>query len=490
MTRAAVLADALYTVLLGAAIVGTLTCVVSSPRTKPTEDPPATSGGSGSAPPSNDDGRLSFHEDFEQAKMVVDLFPLDFSRWGDFEIGVHTSGEPQRHTKENLVNGMDGNRITVTSQRAHGGKQSAQFVAVPSLNGKRVSKASIHALKFGYRGGTTVSVSAWFYLQGTDSAEGLFLLDVEDSHHRYGGAPGVRLILVGTATDNFLAIERRKFGLDSNHQPPALQVPFPRDRWVHLRWDLKLSDRKDGEAMLWQDERKIISEKEITLPPGGHYDWFEFGITANTRRARTTLYLDDIDIAPTAPAPKPPARGLVGRASFVRRGRQHRLEPVRQEASHESMAGRVPVRPVQRTPVLQPVLPEGGLEAEMLYPLSPAEPLERLLEEERVEARRPGLQRLFVLRLPAGTVHRDQQEAARSDDPGDLADESPVELEGAHITRVGRGGAETQVADQEQRAIVPARALPRHRVVTFGQQRNERRVGLERIDETPRAERA
>ena len=303
MTRTPILQGALHKVLLGVSIAGMFTCVVSSPRTVTVEDTPATSSRPTPASSTLVEGRLVFHEDFEQVKTVVDLFPPDFSRWGDFEIGIHTSGEPQRHTRQNLVNGLDGNRITLSALRSHTGKQSAQFVAVPSVSGKRVSKASIHALKFAYHGGMTVSVSAWFYLQGMDSADGLFLLDIEDSHHPLGGAPGVRLILVGMTRDNFLAIDRSKFGLTSLQQPPGTQVPFPRDRWVHLRWDLKLSDTKNGETMLFQDDRKIISEKEITLPPGGNYDSFEFGITANTRRALTTLYLDDVDIAQSAPPP-------------------------------------------------------------------------------------------------------------------------------------------------------------------------------------------
>ncbi len=192
---------------------------------------------------------------------------------------------------------MAGNSITVDTATVHSGSQSLKFVAVKSPeNG--VSKCSISKQNMAFWDGETVRVTAWYYLEGTQSVDWLFLFDMEEQVP-IGAGPGMRIALV----DDQLRVEHKFY------EPDILQdttnaIDFPRNQWVEVVWEMTLSQKDEGSVKLWQDGALIInSENERTLPRDILYDLqgtkamyssIEIGITANSKDNDLTIWADDI----------------------------------------------------------------------------------------------------------------------------------------------------------------------------------------------------
>jgi len=144
--------------------------------------------------------------------------------------------------------------------------------------------------------GETVRLSAWYYIEGTQNLNWLFLMDLEEQTP-IGAGPGMRLALV----DNQLRIEHKFNEKDIKQQNP---ISFPRNEWVKIVWEIKLERKKKGTVKLWQNGQLIIDSKEHnTLPKDllyfqqgtkGMYSSCEIGITANSSDNPTRLWVDDI----------------------------------------------------------------------------------------------------------------------------------------------------------------------------------------------------
>ena len=109
--------------------------------------------------------------------------------------------------------------------------------------------------------GETVQVSAWYFIEGTATAEWMFLLDMEEQA-AIGAGPGMRLALV----NNQLRVEY-KFNENDIVQTPGAEVDFPRNEWVELVWQVKLSQEHDGTVKLWQNGTLILDSKNNTTLP-------------------------------------------------------------------------------------------------------------------------------------------------------------------------------------------------------------------------------
>ncbi|MEL6591800.1 MAG: hypothetical protein AAFQ68_17030, partial [Bacteroidota bacterium] len=90
-------------------------------------------------------------------------------------------------------------------------------------------------------------------------------------------------------------------------QPKESRIPFPRDEWVEVRWEMLLSQKNEGWVKIWQNGQLLIDvldtptlpRDRLTLIQGTHnyYHSLQVGITANSQRNPCVLYIDDVSIS-------------------------------------------------------------------------------------------------------------------------------------------------------------------------------------------------
>ena len=192
-----------------------------------------------------------------------------------------------------------GNYINVDTNNVHSGRKSLKFMAKKS-DADGSSKASIAKQNMAFWEGEIVKMSAWYFIEGISSLEWLFLMDIEEQT-AIGAGPGMRLALV----NNQLRVEY-KFNEKDIIQSAGKEIDFPRNQWVQIEWEIKLSKNKTGTVKLWQDGNLIIDSKNNTTLPTdflyfqqgtkGMYSSFEIGITANSKDNDLSIWMDDVKI--------------------------------------------------------------------------------------------------------------------------------------------------------------------------------------------------
>jgi hypothetical protein len=225
------------------------------------------------------DGPDFFQDGFESYSTLSDLLLPDDQLWSFTQL---TRVE---------------NQITIDTTKVHSGNKSLKFVAQRSDN-EGSSKSSIAKQNMAFWEGETVRMSAWYFIEGTNSLEWLFLMDMEEQT-AIGAGPGMRLALV----DNKLRVEH-KFNEKDITQPSGQEIDFPRNQWVEIVWEVKLARGNKGAVRLWQNGQLIIeSQNNTTLPKDflyfqqgtkGMYSSCEVGITSNSKDNNLTIWADDI----------------------------------------------------------------------------------------------------------------------------------------------------------------------------------------------------
>jgi hypothetical protein len=225
------------------------------------------------------DGPDFFQDGFESYSILSDLLLPDDQLWSFTQL---TRVE---------------NQITIDTIKVHSGKKSLKFIAQRSDN-EGSSKSSIAKQNMAFWEGETVRMSAWYFIEGTNSLEWLFLMDLEEQT-AIGAGPGMRLALV----DNKLRVEH-KFNEKDITQPSGQEIDFPRNQWVEIVWEVKLARGNKGAVRLWQNGQLIIeSQNNTTLPKDflyfqqgtkGMYSSCEVGITSNSKDNNLTIWADDI----------------------------------------------------------------------------------------------------------------------------------------------------------------------------------------------------
>ena len=220
-----------------------------------------------------------FQDDFESYQGIDDLFVADDLLWS--------------FTQETF----ESNTIQIDTTRAFNGNASLRFEAQNSEGGD-ASKASISKQNMAFWEGETVRLSAAYFIEGTEALNWLFLMDLEEQTP-IGAGPGMRLALV----DNQLRVEH-KFLESDILQISGQEIDFPRNQWVTIVWELKLSQSHEGTVKLWQDGQLILnSANNTTLPQDilyfqqgtkGMYSSCEVGITANSADNNLRLWVDDV----------------------------------------------------------------------------------------------------------------------------------------------------------------------------------------------------
>jgi hypothetical protein len=225
------------------------------------------------------DGPNSYMDGFETYADVEELLDGDDQRWSFFQI-----------TKAF-------NELSIDTSIVHSGTQSLKFVAAP--NDDEVSKCSINKQHMAFWEGETVDVNFWCYLVGNAAVDWMFLFDLEEKIP-VGAGPGIRLAIV----NNQLLVEH-KYPMPNIVQSNG-GMDFPRDQWVHIRFQARLSRKDEGMVRVWQDDQLILEANNWqTLPKDilyaqqgtkGMYNQIEFGITANADDNPHELYLDDVNV--------------------------------------------------------------------------------------------------------------------------------------------------------------------------------------------------
>jgi len=228
------------------------------------------------------EGPNAYSEDFSAYRDIEDLIEGDNQRWSFFQ---------KTH---------EANSLTLDTLIYHSAGKSFRSAAVPTSDEGGVSKASINKQFMAFWEGETVVMEAWYYIAGTDSADWVFLFDLEEKVN-IGAGPGMRLALV----QNRLLVEH-KYPNPHITQAAGQEIDFPRNQWVDIRMETLLSQKKEGYVQVWQDDQLILEQynwqtlpKDIlyfNLGTKGMYNQIEFGVTANSRDNPMTVYVDDIEV--------------------------------------------------------------------------------------------------------------------------------------------------------------------------------------------------
>lgn len=258
-----------------------------------------------SGPVAPDNNAFYFEDSFETSDNDFDdLFPPDGSRWSKIQ-----QDDPESAANE----------IGLVSNPVSDGSSALRLFAQPSE--QTLSKIDIEKGGFKAFAGNKVRIEADFYIATTDPLSDLILLDLEccscwdpavgDNYGSENQCPGVRLMMSGG--NDFLSIERAKISGTTIEQ---LEYRFPRNQWVRIRWEMRLSDTEDGVNSLWIDGNEVISGNGMNLPNPAvfrdvfaregiafslqepvFYERVQMGATANPSAGAVELFVDNVSIA-------------------------------------------------------------------------------------------------------------------------------------------------------------------------------------------------
>lgn len=225
-------------------------------------------------------GPNSFSDDFESYSSFDELLISDDVNW---------SSTQQTY---------DANTISLSTEQAHSGTSSLKFDAVVSKD-DQLSKCSIFKQKMAFFEGETVRSTIWYYIEGEQELDWLFLLDLEEQT-AIGAGPGMRVANVGTGNYGTVEFKFKEANLTQETHS------FPRNQWFKITLETHLSQKKKGWVRLYLDDQMIIEEKNTrTLPKDilynlqgtkGMYSSIEIGITANSFSNAAVVYADDFSI--------------------------------------------------------------------------------------------------------------------------------------------------------------------------------------------------
>lgn len=223
-------------------------------------------------------GKNSIYEDFEAVNDIDEL--LDNGNWKYFQ--------------QTEIN----NYIKIDTLNPHSGSNCLKIFATKGS----ISKSDIANNKMAFWKDDIVQISAWFYIMGTENLNYVFLLDIEEDA-MIGASPGIRIAI---DADNYLLIERKKYGQSTIHQSINNKISFPRNQWVELKVEINLQQKENGYIKLWQNNIQLVKANNIqTLPKDnlfltqgtkGMYQSVQVGVTATTSENDVTMFIDDINI--------------------------------------------------------------------------------------------------------------------------------------------------------------------------------------------------
>ncbi|MGB3779659.1 MAG: heparin lyase I family protein [Tunicatimonas sp.] len=239
-----------------------------------------------------------FEDGFEtQENNLTELFPNDGSRWTNIQQVNPDNGE---------------SKIEIESNTVFEGVNSLRVYAKASDN--TLSKADIEQGGFNAPEGSTVRIEANFFIASTENIENLLLVDLEccscwDPSIPNNQCPGIRLMM---KSNDFLSIERGKMLGSTIFQT---DIAFPRNEWVNIIWEMKLSQNNDGINKLLINKQEVISEISMNMPNANlfeaefakngidfklqqplFYERFQIGATANPTQYEIEIFVDGVKL--------------------------------------------------------------------------------------------------------------------------------------------------------------------------------------------------
>lgn len=204
---------------------------------------------------SNPEENFVFEDGFETVNLDFnELFPDNESRWTN----------TQQTNPTNAIN-----QIGLSTDKASEGSASLRIFA--NSSDSELSKIDIEKNGLNMASGQTVTITADFYIAGTNSIENLLLLDLEcctcwdptvgDNLGAENQCPGIRLILSGQ--NGYLSIERGKIAGTTIAQN---ELAFPRNQWVSVLWEMTLSDGTNGINKLSINNNQVINTSGMNMP--------------------------------------------------------------------------------------------------------------------------------------------------------------------------------------------------------------------------------
>ncbi len=245
-----------------------------------------------------------FEDDFETVSgELEELFPTDQSRWSTLQ-QTNPSGAV--------------NEISLSTAQSSLGASSLRILARQS--DALLSKMDIEKSGLNIAVGSRVIIAADFFIPGTQPLTNLLLIDLEccscwdpDVGDNFGAenqCPGVRLMMTGD--EDYLAIERGKI---SGTTLVQAAIPFPRNQWVNVVWEMTLAPDDTGQNLLRIDGVEVINERAMNLPNAAvfrdvfaqegitfeladpaFYERVQIGATANPIAGDVEMYIDNFSI--------------------------------------------------------------------------------------------------------------------------------------------------------------------------------------------------
>jgi len=241
-----------------------------------------------------------FEDGFEvSGDQVDDLILPDNSRWSTIQMVNPNGGE---------------NSIEINTDIVSEGVNSIRLFS--NKSDEILSKIDIEKGGFLAPVGSTVKITADFYLNTDENIANLFLMDLEccscwDPTVPDNQCPGIRLMMSGG--NDFLSIERGKILGTTIRQT---DFPFPRKQWVNVQWELVLSQEANGLNRLIIDGTEVISSTGANMPNAQafrdefamfgldfslqdplFYERIQIGATANPTLADIELFVDAFSIS-------------------------------------------------------------------------------------------------------------------------------------------------------------------------------------------------
>lgn len=247
---------------------------------------------------------LIFEDDFETVSgELEELFPADQSRWSTLQ-QTNPSGAV--------------NEISLSTAQSSLGASSLKILARQS--DALLSKMDIEKNGLNIAPGSRVIIAADFFIPSTQPLTNLLLIDLEccscwdpevgDNFGAENQCPGVRLMMTGE--DDYLAIERGKISGTTLVQSA---IPFPRNEWVNVEWEMTLAPNETGQNILRIEGVEVINESGMNLPNAAvfrevfaqegiafeladpaYYERVQIGATANPIAGDVEMYIDNFSI--------------------------------------------------------------------------------------------------------------------------------------------------------------------------------------------------
>jgi len=195
--------------------------------------------------------------------------------------------------RKNIMNRKSGfvdNTLSLSGERAHGGRRSLKCLSVKPGGRKKaasITKASLDSELLYFAKGDTLFFSGYFFLEkGAPTS----IVDFESSYVNEG--PGVRILF---SKDLRPRIELKWADKPTWRIRKSVEYRFPIKKWTLVEMKVFLSNDQEGTVELKIDGNKLIEGKGQTLPfAKAIYDRMEVGITANGKGSDCVLFVDDV----------------------------------------------------------------------------------------------------------------------------------------------------------------------------------------------------